>query len=130
MMGRQAGDQRQLFYLFNLEDRIPSGHLLRRINPVVTEVLADLRDKLASFYSDIGRPSIDPELMMRMLMVGYCYGIRSERRLCEEVKLHLAYRWFCRLDLVTRFRITRRSPSIGWAAFGRVTCCVIFLSEW
>ena len=99
MMGRQAGDQRQLFYLFNLEDRIPSGHLLRRINPVVTEVLADLRDKLASFYSDIGRPSIDPELMMRMLMVGYCYGIRSERRLCEEVKLHLAYRWFCRLDL-------------------------------
>jgi len=99
MMGRQAGDQRQLFYLFNLEDRIPSGHLLRRINPVVTEVLADLRDKLASFYSDIGRPSIDPELMRRMLMVGYCYGIRSERRLCEEVKLHLAYRWFCRLDL-------------------------------
>ena len=99
MMGRQAGDQRQLFYLFNLEDRIPSGHFLRRINPVVTEVLADLRDKLASFYSDIGRPSIDPELMMRMLMVGYCYGIRSERRLCEEVKLHLAYRWFCRLDL-------------------------------
>jgi len=99
MMGRQTGDQRQLFYLFNLEDRIPSGHLLRRINPTVTEVLADLRDKLANFYSDAGRPSIDPELMMRMLMVGYCYGIRSERRLCEELKLHLAYRWFCKLDL-------------------------------
>jgi transposase len=62
-------------------------------------VLADLREKLASFYSDNGRPSIDPELMMRMLLVGYCYGIRSERRLCEEVKLHLAYRWFCKLDL-------------------------------
>ena len=58
-----------------------------------------LSERRASFYSDIGRPSIDPELMMRMLMVGYCYGIRSERRLCEEVKLHLAYRWFCRLDL-------------------------------
>jgi transposase len=99
MMGRQAGDQRQLFYLFNLEDRIPTGHLLRRINPIVTGVLADLREKLASFYSDNGRPSIDPELMMRMLLVGYCYGIRSERRLCEEVKLHLAYRWFCKLDL-------------------------------
>lgn len=99
MMGRQAGDQRQLFYLFNLEDRIPADHLLRRINPLVTSVLADLREKLASFYSDIGRPSVDPELMLRMLMVGYCYGIRSERRLCEEVKLHLAYRWFCRLDL-------------------------------
>ena len=63
------------------------------------EVLADLRATLEPFYSDIGRPSIDPELMIRMLIVGYCYGIRSERRLCEEVELHLAYRWFCRLDL-------------------------------
>src|SRR5260370_42466859 len=99
MMGRETGDQPQLLYLFNLEDRIPSGHLLRRINPTVTEVLADLRDKLANFYSDAGRPSIDPELMMRMLMVGYCYGIRSERRLCEELKLRLAYRGFCKLDL-------------------------------
>ena len=99
MMGRQTGDQSQLFYLFNLEDRIPAGHLLRRINPVVAGVLADLREKLAPFYSEIGRPSIDPELMIRMLIVGYCYGIRFERRLCEEVELHLAYRWFCRLDL-------------------------------
>jgi transposase len=72
---------------------------LRRVNPIVTRVLANLREKLAPFYSDIGRPSIDPELMIRMLIVGYCYGIRSERRLCEEVELHLAYRWFCRLDL-------------------------------
>ena len=99
MMGRQTGDQSQLFYLFNLERRIPAGNLLRRINPVVTRILAELRDKLAAFYSDIGRPSIDPELMIRMLIIGYCYGIRSERRLCEEVELHLAYRWFCRLDL-------------------------------
>src|SRR5476649_254185 len=99
MMGRQTGDQSQLFYLFNLERRIPASHLLRRINPVVTQILADLRDNLAPFYSDIGRPSIDPELMLRMLIVGYCYGIRFERRLCEEVALHLAYRWFCRLGL-------------------------------
>jgi transposase len=99
MMGRQTGDQSQLFYLFNLEERVPASHLLRRINPVVTRVLADLREKLEPFYSDIGRPSIDPELMIRMLIVGYCYGIRFERRLCEEVELHLAYRWFCRLDL-------------------------------
>jgi transposase len=99
MMGRQTGDQSQLFYLFNLERRISAGHLLRRINPVVTRILVELRDKLAPFYSGIGRPSIDPELMIRMLIVGYCYGIRSERRLCEEVELHLAYRWFCRLDL-------------------------------
>ena len=99
MMGRQGGEQSQLFYLFNLERRIPACHLLRRINPEVTRVVADLHEKLAPFYSDIGRPSIDPELMIRMLIVGYCYGIRFERRLCEEVELHLAYRWFCRLDL-------------------------------
>ena len=99
MMGRQTGDQSRLFYLFNLERRIPATHLLRRINPVVTGILVELRDKLAAFYSEIGRPSIDPELMIRMLIAGYCYGIRSERRLCEEVELHLAYRWFCRLDL-------------------------------
>ena len=99
MMGRQVVDQGQLFYLFNLEGRIPVRHLLRRINPTVTRILADLRGKLEAFYSEIGRPSIDPELMIRMLIVGYCYGIRSERKLCEEVELHLAYRWFCRLDL-------------------------------
>src|ERR1700730_4501782 len=99
MMGRQAVDQSQLFYLFNLEEHIPADHLLRRLNPIVTRVLADLREKLAPFYSDIGRPSIDPELMIRMLIVGYCYGIRFERRLCEKVKLHLGYRWFCRLEL-------------------------------
>jgi hypothetical protein len=70
MMGRQGGDQSQLFYLFNLERRIPACHLLRRINPEVTRVVADLHEKLAPFYSDIGRPSIDPELMIRMLIVG------------------------------------------------------------
>ena len=101
-MGRQTGVQSQLFYLFNLEERIPESHLLRRLNPVVLQVLADLREKLAPFYSEIGRPSIDPELMIRMLIVGYCYGIRFERRLCEEVEMHLAYRWFCRLDLEDR----------------------------
>jgi len=99
MMGRQTVDQSQLFYLFNLETRIPARHLLRRINPTVTRILAGLREKLEAFYSEIGRPSIDPELMIRMLIVGFCYGIRSERKLCEEVELHLAYRWFCRLDL-------------------------------
>jgi transposase len=99
MMGRQAVDQSQLFYLFNRESRIPERHLLRRINPTVTRILAELRTKLEPYYSEIGRPSIDPELMIRMLIVGYCFGIRFERKLCEEVELHLAYRWFCRLDL-------------------------------
>jgi transposase len=99
MMGRQDRDQTSLFYEFRLDDMIPKGHLLRRINVFVTSVLGDLHEQLGPFYSDTGRPSIDPELLIRMLIVGYCYGIRSERKLCEEVRLHLAYRWFCRLDL-------------------------------
>jgi Transposase domain (DUF772) len=85
MMGRQAGDQSQLFYLFNLEERIPARHLLRRINPIVTRVLADLREKLKPFYSETGRPSIDPELMLRMLIVGYCYGIRFDGKAPDEI---------------------------------------------
>jgi len=65
----------------------------------VTAALADLHQELEPYYSEIGRPSVDPELMIRMLIVGYCCGIRSERRLTQEVELHLAYRWFCKLDL-------------------------------
>jgi len=99
MMGRQDRDQRQLFYEFSLDEMIPADHLLRRINVFATAVLADLHEQLKAFYSDLGRPSVDPELMIRMLLVGYCYGIRHERRLCQEVALHLAYRWFCKLDL-------------------------------
>ena len=99
MMGRRDRDQASLFYDFNLDDLIPANHLLRRIDMFVTRVLADVHKQLEAFYSDIGRPSVDPELMLRMLIVGYCYGIRHERKLCEEVKLHLAYRWFCKLDL-------------------------------
>src|ERR1700740_823630 len=99
MMGRQDRDQGQLFYEFSLDEMIPTDHLLRRINVFATAVLADLHEQLKAFYRDIGRPSVDPELMIRMLLVGYCYGIRHERRLCQEVALHLAYRWFCKLDL-------------------------------
>ena len=99
MMGRQDRDQGSLFYEFNLDDMIPKDHLLRRINVFVTAVLGDLHEQLKPFYSDIGRPSVDPELMIRMLLIGYCYGIRSERQLCQEVMLHLAYRWFSKLDL-------------------------------
>jgi len=99
MMGRQRRDQGRLFYEFRLEDRIPENHLLRRMNVFVTVALADLHQELEPHYSDIGRPSIDPELMIGMLIVGYCYGIRSERKLTQEVELHLAYRWFCKLDL-------------------------------
>jgi transposase len=97
MMGSQTGSQERLFYCFNLDDHVPANHLLRGIDQFLD--LADLRAYLAPFYSHTGRPSIDPELMIRMLIVGYCFGIRSERRLCEEVHLNLAYRWFCRLGL-------------------------------
>ena len=97
MMGQQSAAQEQLFYAFSIESHVPSDHLLRRIDRVLD--LSDLRRHLAPFYSHTGRPSIDPELMIRMLIVGYCFGIRSERRLCEEVHLNLAYRWFCRLGL-------------------------------
>src|ERR687897_2115607 len=96
-MGQQAGNQERLFYRFNLEEHVPADHLLRGIDRFLD--LSALRRHLAPFYSHTGRPSIDPELMVRMLIVGYCFGIRSERRLCEEVHLNLAYRWFCRLDL-------------------------------
>jgi transposase len=98
MMGRR-GEQGSLFYQFRLDERVPKDHLLRRIDRFVTPALADIHERLQPYYSEIGRPSVDPELMIRMLIVGYCYGLRSERRLTQEVDLHLAYRWFCRLDL-------------------------------
>ena len=97
MMGQHSGVQDRLFYSFNLDDQVPRDHLVRGIDRYFD--LSGLREQLAPFYSHTGRPSIDPELMLRMLLVGYCFGIRSERRLCEEVQLNLAYRWFCRLDL-------------------------------
>lgn len=97
MMGPRQEAQRALFYEFSIEDHVPKDHLLRSIDRFVD--LSDLRKHLAPFYSSTGRPSVDPELMIRMLLVGYTMGIRSERRLCEEVHLNLAYRWFCRLDL-------------------------------
>jgi transposase len=97
MMGERRIGQEALFYEFSLERHVPAEHLLRSIDRFVD--LDGLRRELAPFYSEMGRPSIDPELMIRMLLVGYCFGIRSERRLCEEVHLNLAYRWFCSLGL-------------------------------
>ena len=94
MMGERRLGQEALFYGFSLERHVPESHLLRSIDRFVE--LDGLRRELAPFYSELGRPSIDPELMIRMLIVGYCFGIRSERRLCEEVHLNLGYRWFLR----------------------------------
>jgi transposase len=100
MMGSNDKSQEQFFYSFNLDEVVPQDHLLRKIDRFLD--LSDLRQHLASYYSHTGRPSVDPELMIRMLMIGYCLGIRSERRLCEEVKLNMAYRWFCRLSIEDR----------------------------
>src|SRR5918995_3618778 len=97
MMGQQGAGQDRLLYSFNLDDHVPPDHLLRGVDRFLD--LGELRKHLVPFYSHTGRPSIDPELMIRMLLVDYCYGIRSERRLCEAVALNLAYRWFCRLGL-------------------------------
>jgi transposase len=97
MMGHRQVEQAALFYEFSLEKQVPPDHVLRSIDRFVER--GEVRRELATFYSATGRPSIDPELMIRMLIVGYCFGIRSERRLCDEVHLNLAYRWFCRLGL-------------------------------
>src|SRR5215471_10881531 len=96
MMGQQSRTE-LLFYSFRLEDQIPEAHLLRLIDRYVD--FSFVRDRLKSSYSPTGRPSIDPEVLLRLLLIGYLYGITSERRLLEEVRMHLAYRWFTRLDL-------------------------------
>ena len=100
MMGPASVTQDRLFYEFCLDDVVPADHLLRRIDAVLD--LSWLRSEMRGYYSHTGRPSICPELMIRMLLVGYCYSIRSERRLCQEVQVNLAYRWFCRLGLEDR----------------------------
>ncbi len=97
MMGEPVGRQDRLFYAFDLEDMVPADHLLRRIDAALD--LSWLRGEMKAHYSPLGCPSVCPELMVRMLIVGYCYSIRSERRLCQEVKMNLAYRWFCGLGL-------------------------------
>jgi transposase len=97
MMGHLKSDQGQLFYEFRLGDAVPEDHLVRKIDTALD--LSWLRGELAPRYSLMGRPSIDPELMIRMLVVGYVFAIRSERLLCREVQVNLAYRWFCRLGI-------------------------------
>ena len=97
MMGERTVAQEALFYSFSLERHVPADHMLRSIDRFVD--LSGIREHLRPYYSETGRPSIDPELMIRRLIIGDCMGIRSERRLCDEVHLNLAYRWFCRLGL-------------------------------
>lgn len=91
MLGQLPPGQNQLFYDLSIESYVPEKHVLRGLDRFLD--FGEIRKHLTPFYSPIGRPSIDPELMVRMLLVGYCFGTRSERRLCEEVNLNLAYRW-------------------------------------
>ena len=100
MMGRREGRQGQFFYSFKLDEVVPPDHLVRQIDGVLD--LGWVHKELAPYYSHTGRPSIDPVLMIRMLIVGYVFAIRSERRLCAEVQVNLAYRWFCKLGIEDR----------------------------
>jgi transposase len=97
MMGRREAAQGQFFYTFDLDQVVPADHLVRQIDSVLD--LSWVHRELAAFYSHTGRPSIDPVLMIRMLIIGYVFAIRSERRICAEVQVNLAYRWFCKLGI-------------------------------
>jgi len=97
MMGRLKHDQEQFFYSFRLDQAVPNDHPVREIAAVLD--LSWVRSELAPYYSRLGRPSIDPVLMIRMLVVGYVFAIRSERALCRDVQVNLAYRWFCGLSI-------------------------------
>jgi transposase-like protein DUF772 len=117
MMGRLKGDQGQLFYEFHLSDAVPEDHLVRKIDAALD--LSWLRGELAPHCSSMGRPSIDPELMIQMLVVGYVFAIRSERLICREVQVNLAYRWFCKLgirDADDRLRVPTISSEGGHGA--------------
>jgi transposase len=97
MMGRRNQDQGQLFYEFRLDEAVPDDHLVRGIRPLLD--LSWVYAELSPYYSEVGRPSIDPVLMIRLLIIGYVFAIRSERQICREVQVNLAYRWFCDLGL-------------------------------
>src|SRR6201984_3204257 len=97
MMGRRKDGQGQFFYSFDLDKVVPPDHLVRQIDNLLD--LSWVHRELAPYYSHTGRPSIDPVLMIRMLLVGYVFAIRSERRICAEIQVNLAYRWFCKLGI-------------------------------
>src|SRR5216683_2944266 len=119
MMGQHSRSE-ALFYYFRLEDQVPENHLLRLIEKHIS--LAFVREKLKDSYSETGRPSIDPELLLRILLIGYLYGITSERKLIEELRMHLAWRWFTGLGFDRRSRITPRSRRIGTEESRRRSC--------
>ena len=128
MMGRRGAGQGQFFYSFDLDKVVPPDHLVRQIDNVLD--LSWVHKELAPYYSHTGRPSIDPVLMIRMLITGYVFAIRSERQLCSEVQVNLAYRWFCKLGMRMTFPIIRYSAVPGMSAFARATPCGKYLRAW
>jgi transposase len=133
MMGRREGGQGQFFYSFDLDKVVPADHLVRQIDNVLD--LDWVHGELARYYSHTGRPSIDPVLMIRILIVGYVFAIRSERRLCSEVQVNLAYRWFCKLGIEdgipdhsvfsrARHERFRESDALRWVFEGVVAKCI------
>ena len=137
MMGRQNNDQGPLFYEFRLDEAVPADHLTRKIDAVLD--LSWVHTELAPHYPTLGRPSVDPVLMIRMLIIGYVFGLRSERLLCREVQVNLAYRWFCMLGIehkipdhsaFSRARNERfRDSGIFRQVFERVVEAVLHPSE-
>jgi transposase len=119
MMGRRERGQGQFFYAFDLDQAVPADHLVRQIDGVLD--LDWVHRELAAYYSHTGRPSIDPVLMIRMLIVGYVFAIRSERRLCSEVQVNLAYRWFCRLGIEDGIPEHSVFSRAGMSAFAKAT---------
>ena len=128
MMGRREQGQGQFFYAFDLDKVVPPDHLVRQIDGVLD--LDWVHKELAPYYSHTGRPSIDPVLMIRMLIVGYVFAIRSERRLCSEVQVNLAYRWFCQLGIEDGYPTIRCSAVPGMSAFARATRYAGYLRAW
>ncbi len=119
MMGQHDRSE-ALFYYFRLEDQVPENHLLRLIEKHIS--FEFVRERLRASYSETGRPSIDPELLLRIVLIGYLYGITSERKLVEELRMHLAWRWFTGLASIKRSRITPRSRKTGMAGFRNRNC--------
>jgi len=127
MMGRHARSE-SLFYYFRLEGQVPENHLLRLIDKHID--FGFVRQRVEDRYSDTGRPSIDPELLLRILLIGYLYGINSERRLVEELRIHLAWRWFTGLRFDEEIRITPRFRRIVTDVSRNRSCSSSCLNKW
>jgi transposase len=128
MMGRLNHDQEQFFYSFRLDEAVPDDHPVRGIASVLD--LSWVHAELAPFYPRTGRPSIDPELMIRLLIIGYVFAIRSERALCRDVRVNLAYRWFCGLSIEDKVPDHSAFSRAVMSVFARATCSGGFLNAW